>query len=1181
MGFSWTKEQQDAIDSRKGTVLVSAAAGSGKTAVLVERVIERLTDSDNPCSTDNLLIVTFTKAATAQMKERIAAAILKKLSENPTDSHLRRQYMMLPFAKICTIDSFCGDLVRENFHELGISPDYSVLDSETVKIMKNDACEIVLGNEYKQKDERFFELSNLVSTGSSDESLSELIKKLYEISMSYPFPDEWLDSLLDEYKNTDINSSKFGKIIKDYLFEMLDYCIEESENLLTLLAGEEELRKSYLPAIQSDIELCRYMKDCLLRDWDEALMSFQNPSFKSLGRTAKGYESENKTLTKTVREKIKKLIKKASDIMCITSKEHECDMKELIGPIEKLINLVKDFDCEYSKMKRMQNAADFADILHWALQLLVKNENNQIKKTDLAYELSKRYEEILVDEYQDINEAQDMIFKAVSRDENNLFMVGDVKQSIYRFRQAMPEIFLRRRENMDDYNGTNYPAKILLSQNFRSRSGVTNAVNYIFRQIMSKASGELLYDDSEALFPSSSYPQRDIKDAELHIVDTTNCEESAVEAQARYTAKYIKECVENKMQVTKCNELRDVNYGDFCILLRSAKNVSDVFAAALNEEHIPSFSPATGGFFEAPEISFTLSLLKVLDNPVQDIPLASVMLSPVFGFSCDEIAQFRAQRKNEIKAHGREPLYMSVKACENENPKVKKFLKRLTELRRLALTLSTGELVKRLVEETGYLAIAGAMPDGNRRKLNLSMLSDYASRYEEAGNMGLSGFIRFIDKVARTDSDLATAARPSEDANIVRIMTVHQSKGLEFPICILADMQHKFNERDNNANVIINSNAGIGIKRRAKDNISFYDTAGRQAAKIMSEKMGRSEEMRVLYVALTRAKENLVMITSISNPEKKLSALGAAAGRNKTINPFAVMSMNSFSDWVLSALIRHPDAVELRKMTDIDIDIDVHLDKDGLFGLKTLVYKPQEAEKKVQLEAAEEYYDTQLLGEIENRLNYVDPRAFLASVSSKRAASHCAETGIDRTYFASEKPAFMGKSGLTPAQRGTATHKFMQFANYQNARENAGKERDRLVEMGFLSTIEGDGVNLSDVKKFFSSELSKRMFESENVMREKKFTVLVPISYFDPQIDSSLADEKTVVQGIADCAFVENGELVIVDYKTDRNVTEQDLIERYKGQLNIYKKALSECLNMKIRQTLIYSFYLGQSIEIE
>ena len=1176
----WTPEQQDAMNSRKGTVLVSAAAGSGKTAVLVERVIRRLTDSENPCSTDNLLIVTFTKAATAQMRERIGVAILKKLAEDPPNSHLRRQYMMLSFAQISTIDSFCNDLVRENFHALGISPDYSVLDNETASIMKRDAAERVLERAYEQGDEVFYDLSDLVSTGSSDESLSALLRKLYEISTAYPFPNEWLDSLTAEYRTTDINESVFGKVILSYLSDMLDYCISESENLLERMAEDEQVEKAYAPAITSDIRMYEQIKTGLCGDWDTALESLSSPMFMKFGSTPRGYDSEVKNLVKTVRDKLKKLIKKAVGIMCVTAEEHAQDVEKLRKPADMLVGLVKEFAQEYSEMKRQINSADFSDILHWALDLLVERKNGEIQKTALAKELSACYAEILVDEYQDINEAQDMIFKAVSKDESNLFMVGDVKQSIYRFRQAMPEIFLRRRASMVDYAGGNYPARIILGKNFRSREGVTTAVNFIFRQIMSPSAGELDYNDDEALYAGAKYPNRNIPDAELHIVDVSDCENSALEAQAAYTAQYIKNQIDAGLQVTKNGELKPASYGDFCILLRSTKNTASVFARALSQAGIPVFSPETGGFFEAAEISFALSLLRVLDNPVQDIPLAAVMLSPVFGFTADELALFRANRKEETKENGREPLYRCVAAAAAQgDEKASAFLEKLNSLRRLSLTLSADELVHRVIDETGYMAIAGAMSDGERRKLNLGLLSDYANKYEAAGNMGLSGFIRFIDKIARTEGDLASAAKPSEDANVVRIMTVHQSKGLEFPVCILADMQHKFNERENNASVIVNSVAGIGIKRRAADGISLYDTASRQAAKIMSERMGRSEEMRVLYVALTRAKENLVMITSLENPEKKLASLAASAGSGEKISPFAALSMGSFSDWVLASLLRHPDAEELRKMAGVGSH--AFFSKKDTFKLKTVVTTPPETYDFDDVDDEQTDINIELLDRIRENLDFVDTRAALATVPAKRAASDNSVSGINREYFASSRPAFMGSGGLTPAQRGTATHKFMQFSDYAAAKTDVRAERDRLVNMGFLSELEGEAVNVRTVERFFNSPLAKRIFESPNVMREKKFTVFVPASVFSPELPTELGNEKTVVQGIADCAFVENGEIVIVDYKTDSNVTEQELLERYSGQLRINRRALQECLNMPVKSTLIYSFSLGKTIEVE
>lgn len=1181
MGVNWTTDQRHAIECRKGSVLVSAAAGSGKTAVLVERVIRRLTDKDNPCSAEDLLIVTFTRAATAQMREKIGAAILKRLSEDPTDRHLRRQYMLLPFAKICTIDSFCNDLVRENFHALGISPDYSLLDNETAVIMKNDACETMLERAYEEDlDGRFSELSDMMSSGSSDEDFAKLIIKMYDISTAYPFPDLWLDSLIGEYSQPDINKSRWGGIIKKYVCDMLDYCVSSSRDVMTAMESDPIVADAYGAAVQSDINMYAELREKINSDWDEALEAFKTVKYMSLGRVPKGYESETKNVVTTARKKLKDLLKKVPGIMCVSSEEHADDMRLLRDPVTKLIELVKQFGREYSAEKDKMNAADFSDILHRALNLLaVSDGSGGYIKTDLARELSSHYVEILVDEYQDINEAQDMIFRAISADENNLFTVGDVKQSIYRFRQAMPEIFLRRRSTTHSFESGKYPLGITLGSNFRSRVGVTSCVNYIFRQLMSTEAGELEYDDSEALNAAAKYPERDTPDCELHVVTDKGNRADTLEAQARYVAKYIERTVrEGKMLVTKGGALHPASYGDFCILLRTAKNVSSVYANALSERGIPVFSPETGGFFEAAEISFILSLLRVLDNPVQDIPLAAVMLSPLFGFSAGELADIRASAKERLEAGETEPLYRSVAVSADEgNEKAAAFLKKIESLRRLSLTLSAGELVRRVCEETGFDAIVGAMPDGERRRLNVGLLCDYAEKYEAAGNLGLSGFIRFIDKVARTSGDLATAARPSENADIVRIMTVHQSKGLEFPICILTDMQHAFNERDNTEPVLISSSAGLGMKRRTEDGISVYDTASRRAAVITSERMGRSEEMRVLYVALTRAKENLVMVTSVPNPEKGLAKVAVECGIGERANPFAVLRMNNFSDLVLTALMRHPAADELRKLSGVEVPI--FLPEKDRFKLKVVVSDSEsfmtESANEQKIAAKPVFFN-----EVQARLDYSDPRSVLSSVPAKRAASDGSERGISREYFASSRPAFMSSGGLTPAQRGTATHKFMQFSNYAAARADIESELARLVDGGFLSEDEGKAVNIGAAKRFFMSPLAERIFASDNVMREKKFAALFPAKFFYPELTGEAAEEKIVVQGIADCVFVEDGELVIVDYKTDTGVDAEALLDRYSAQLEIYREALSQALGMPVKETLLYSFFMNSTVKV-
>ena len=1001
--------------------------------------------------------------------------------------------------------------MRENFHALGISPDYSLLDNETAVIMKNDVCEAMLERAYEEdSDGSFSGLSDMMSSGSSDEDFAKLIIKMYDISTAYPVPDLWLDSLIEEYSQPDINKSCWGGIIKKYVCDMLDYCVSSSNDMMAAMESDSIVADAYGAAVQSDINMYAELREKVNRDWDEALEAFNTVKYTGLGRVPKGYESETKNAVMTARKKLKDLLKRVPNIMCVSSGEHSEDVRLMRGPVTKLIELVKQFGREYSAEKDKMNSADFSDILHRALNLLaVSDGSGGYIKTDLARELSSHYVEILVDEYQDINEAQDMIFKAISADENNLFTVGDVKQSIYRFRQAMPEIFLRRRSTTHSFESGKYPLGITLGSNFRSRVGVTSCVNYIFRQLMSTEAGELEYDDSEALNAAAKYPERDTPDCELHVVTDKGNRADTLEAQARYVARYIDRTVrEGKTLVTKGGALHPASYG----------------------------------------------------------------------FSAGDLADIRASAKERLETGETEPLYRSVAASADEgDEKTAAFLKKIESLRRLSLTLSAGELVRRVCEETGFDAIAGAMPDGERRRLNIGLLCDYAEKYEAAGNLGLSGFIRFIDKVARTSGDLATAARPSENADIVRIMTVHQSKGLEFPICILADMQHVFNERDNTESVLISSSAGLGMKRRTEDGISVYDTASRRAAVITSERMGRSEEMRVLYVALTRAKENLVMVTSVPNPEKGLAKVAVECGIGERANPFAVLRMNNFSDLVLTALMRHPAADELRKLSGVDVPI--FLPEKDRFKLKVVVSDSEsfmtESANEQKIAAKPVFFD-----EVCERLDYSDPRSVLSSVSAKRAASDGSERGINREYFASSCPAFMSSGGLTPAQRGTATHKFMQFSDYAAARADIESELARLVDGGFLSEDEGKAVNIGAAKRFFMSSLAERIFASDNVMREKKFAALFPAKFFYPELTGEAAEEKIVVQGIADCVFVEDGKLVIVDYKTDTGVDAEALLDRYSAQLGIYREALSQALGMPVKETLLYSFFMNSTVKV-
>ncbi|MBQ4603371.1 MAG: UvrD-helicase domain-containing protein, partial [Clostridia bacterium] len=703
--MKWTTDQQKAIDARKGTLLVSAAAGSGKTAVLVERVIRRICDSENPCGVENLLIVTFTKAAAAQMKEKIHAAIGKQIALNPSDKRLRRQQLMLPCANICTIDSFCIGLVRENFHVLGIAPDFSLLDEGKLAVLRSQAVSAVADSLYKEQSENFMKLTELISDTRDDGKLIDAILKLHSLSQAYPFPELWLKSLTDEFNNpSDIENSPWGKTIINYAIQFVCSCIADAEHCISLLAEEPELEAKYRPVFEDDLIILNGLLDRISTEkWNGIIEAFSDLQFVKMANAPRGYDSPAKDICKNTRYAYRKQALEFASKHFISEEEHKKDTEYLAPVINELVSAVLKFGEEFTKLKMQENGADFSDTLHLALKLLVEPADGGYIKTPLALSLAENYAEILVDEYQDVNEAQDMIFSALSKDENNLFMVGDVKQSIYRFRQAMPEIFLARRDGLSEYEDGNYPARVTLGRNFRSRKGVTEIVNYIFSSLMSRDAGGLEYDEKEHLEAGATYPESNGADTEICLFETEK--ENFRTVQAKYVADYIEKAMSDGTEFTDGGMQRKAKYKDFCILLRSVKRSAKKFADEFTARGIPFSCETEENFLSSPEIMFLTSLLKIIDNPVDDIPMTAVMLSPVFGFTPDDLALMRAADKKSSVYH------CVVNAAENGNEKAAAFLERIKDMRLIACTVSAGELVRRLIEETGYGAIVGAMKD--------------------------------------------------------------------------------------------------------------------------------------------------------------------------------------------------------------------------------------------------------------------------------------------------------------------------------------------------------------------------------------------------------------------------------------------------------------------------------------
>ncbi len=1163
----WTPAQQNAINSRNGTILVSAAAGSGKTAVLVERVIQRIEDEKNLCPADSLLIVTFTKAATAQMREKIAAALDKRIEENPENQHLQKQRMLLPFANISTIDSFCGDLVKENFHELGISPDYKIAEGAELNLMKHDAVEFVLEKAYKENRAGFSQLVSILFSGDSDSNLSDLIISLYNTSRAYAFPDKWLDSFINDYENAKLfTDTPWGKYIINYLCDLCNYHLKKLIREKETFNDEMNLKNGELFS-----ELICFIEDFINiikeGDWDRiAEAGADLPAGRISNAKTYDYYERAKNVRQNARDDIKDAVE--SFLYC-SQADFEEDTAELIPVINELVRLVKEFDREFSEIKRKAEAADFSDICAYALKLLIKEIDAEGKpvKTELANSISERFTEILVDEFQDINEQQNLLFRVLSKNESNLFMVGDVKQSIYKFRLAMPEIFINIKKSLPDYIDNNYPAKINLDFNFRSRKGVTDYVNFVFSQLMSENAGDVDYDEAEELKPKALYKESTSPDTEIYLLRDTD-EFGKNELEAEYAAQYIENAIKSGLTVKDGDGVRKAEYRDFCILLQKAKGKSDIYISALKKRGIPCFSSNSEGYFEAAEIRTVLSVMRIIDNPLQDIPLISAMISPVFGFTPDEIAELRNEYPDL-------PYWHCVKnAAEHGVKKCAAMTRELKRLRSLSVTLGAGEFLRELLDSTGYLSTVRAMPNGSQRAANLSLLLEYADKYEQSGHIGLSGFIRFIDRVENSKKDFETAKDVSENANVVRLMTVHKSKGLEFPVCIFADCSSKFYDDFSGGYANYSMKYGIGFQRVI--GAKRFKTLPYSAISSAYKRDERSESLRLLYVALTRAKEKTVCLLKYGNPEKAIASAMSKLDKEKAIAPLNVINCTNFSDMLLMASLKHFDSNSIPAVSECRTVDTLTCESPVLFKI---IDDFSDDETNISTENTENTVDSELIRLIEERAGYEYPYSNLSYLAAKVSPSQLEKKSNSTEYYAKAKPLFMGNAETHAASKGTAVHKFMEFYDYNSQEKDVRRQAQTMLSENKLSAAEEKLLEYDKLSDFFQSETAKRIATSAQVEREKKITFSVGADEIYGNDYS--ADEKIIVQGYIDCAFIENSQWVIVDYKTDR-INDMDILaERYSAQLKMYEKALYECTGIPVKETVIYSLYKNEIMVIK
>lgn len=1181
MAQNWTKEQQDAICARGGTLLVSAAAGSGKTAVLVERVIGLITDPQHPCDADRLLVVTFTNAAAAEMRERIFQRLTDMISENPFDINLQRQQMLLQNAHISTIHSFCLDLIRENFEKLDIPPDFRIADQNEVEIMRAEVLNDILERHYAHADldgGAFLELHRMFGNVNDDTVLFDTIMRLYEFTRSLDDADGFLDAALSMYdESKPIEQTVWGKIALEFVKEVLEGAIASHKRALLKIREYSQMEKAYAPAFESDIAKLKDILDIIgTGDWDALYSAVQSISFERLGILRKFEDDALKEEIKSQRDSLKKLLQSLlQGVLCSSRKDFFDDIKKQRPAIRCLCEIVRELDVEFFKAKLAKGILDFSDLEQLALKLLVKKNGTRTEITRTAEEISEHFDEVLVDEYQDTNPAQDMIFRAVSENGRRLFMVGDVKQSIYSFRQARPELFTQMAERCTAFDGVNFPAKIVLGKNFRSRKSVTDAVNFIFEKLMSKQLGGVDYEN-EKIIPAASYFEREDLGFAINVIDASNYDgdEDGTEIEARHIARKIKHLIEMGFSVQKNGAVQKAAFRDFCILLRSMEGRAQKYVRILEEEGIPVYADVASGYLNAYEVAVAMSLLKIIDNPLQDVPLTAVLLSPVFGFTPDDIASIRLKSRDE-------KLYLALLKFSSDDSRFDNFLEMLSRFRRLAAVLPSDRLILRIYDETGMLNIFGAMPNGERRRANLRLLLDYARTYESAGWRGLAGFMRFIERIDRRHSDLAPASGVSENADVVRIMSIHKSKGLEFPICFLAGLSKHFNNDDIQKSFIFHPSCGFGSMVHNDVPDCRFTTLPREVAKLQVQKSMLSEEMRILYVAMTRAKEKLYAVVTLKNYESVLRRIAAISQSGETVPYYAALSAQSPGELILAAALEHHSCGELRE--DAGLSGSAIRLSDGRWEYEKIDAASLICNSDVKDDTQELFEEPETVEciktEIETKINYSYPFGNLSRIPSKISVAeltHDSDAGFEAEKV---RPSFLEGNGMNAAERGTALHTFMQYCNLDAIRSVSGveEEAERLVSGKYLLPEQRDAIDAKKVVAFASSRLCKRLRAAKKLWREFRFNIEIPS---EKVFESAYGGEKILLQGMADIVFVEDGCAIVADYKTDRVTSSETLKERYNAQLESYAEAVQNILEMPVKERIIYSFHLDEEIAL-
>ena len=1161
----WTPEQADAISARRGSILVSAAAGSGKTAVLVQRAIERLTDKENPTAADRLLVVTFTKAAAAEMRARLEKRIAEMIQKNPRDKLLRKQSLLLSQASIGTMHSFCSDILREFFHLLNLPPTFKIIPDKQEEEMKNNAASEVL-NEFFENTESSL-LADTFSGEKDDKKLSKTVISLYEYMSSHPYPKKWLNERAQLYLTAEnLGESPWGEIILSHAEDASKYGIQLINEAFSIIEDDENIKKSFQAALESYLSFFTAIIECVQnKDWNKIALLVRTASFAGLS-PLKGYNDNlQKKRATSLRDKAKKIVDdQLKKLFSITSEHCIAELRTIGEITAELALLTKQFSERYQEKKLEKGFFDYGDLEHYTIQLLLSEDG---ERTAAAQELSNRFDEIMIDEFQDINEIQDVIFKSISKDETNLFMVGDVKQSIYGFRRSEPQIFIDNRDRFEKYDCVKdrYPAYIMLDRNFRSRIEVTDSVNFIFSQLMRRKTGDIDYTEEEALRCGANYPEKDGYETELHFVKRNG--DDVAETEGRFISLQIQEMIASGFTIQDKNGERPVQYKDFCILLRKANAHAHDYAVALQKNNIPVRASVAGGnFFATREIGVIFSFLRVIDNPNQDIPLLTVLMSPIYGFLPDDL--FMLRRDNPKIS-----LYVALLNAASKDIRYKTVVEDIQYYRAVSATLASDKFIELLYQKTDYTDMVLSMEDGENRLQNLHLLQKHARDYESSAYHGISGFVRFLSRLQQNDSDFRAAETGSGSENCVQIMSVHKSKGLEFPVCILAGCDRESGGKEKE--VPLHPILGLGIKLPDIKLGARFNTMSKEAILLDLKRRESAESMRILYVALTRAKEKLIVVSAVKDTEK-LAIDSALQVTSSGISDYAVNSSKSFSEWLMFCALRHPDGRELRRLAELDEDV-VSREYFSPWHIGICDSMP-ETELQTEENPVAALPDEVLYETVRQNISFVYPFSAETETPAKVTASGLtAKENPAHEDILLSRPAWLGEKGMSAAERGTALHNFMQYADFHKAASNPEAELAYLTEKAFISAEHASAVDLSYVRRFFESDLGQRVLKAEDVQKEQRFTVEIPAEeagFENPH------GTMVVLQGAVDCFFIENNVLHIIDFKTDRVKSAEALVPIYQRQLQLYARALGEISDFEIGSCYLYAMYTGESVQV-